>query len=370
MPRICIDLTANETFDRHGGITRYGWYLLEALVRHERVVAGDVELVALRHLDGPVLPALAALQDRGLDEPITDMNVWKRRRARRMGRVLRDAGVDLFHAVQPAALPLFRRGVRLVSTIHDLIPIVCPPDDSSAPARAKNRMRWTARTRAADAFIAISEQTARDLETHFSVDRSRVSVVLHGVDTARFFEADDGESTRARLGLPDRYLVSVGSDHERKNQPRLVEAFLAADADASLLLVGRTLYRDTFRRLAQTSERIVWRDDIADADLPAVYRAAVGAIAPSLYEGFGMTLLEAMACGVPVAAARNGAHEEVAADAALLFDGRDLGSIRTAVERLGNDPLDDLKAAGRRRADELSWDACATATLAAYERAL
>ncbi len=370
MPRICIDLTANETFDRHGGITRYGWYLLEALARHERVTRGDIELAALRHVDGPMRPAKDALEHRGLDEPLVEMNAWKRRRARKMGRVLREGGVDLFHAVQPAALPLFRRGVRLISTIHDLIPIVCAAPDESARTRARNLVRWRARTTGADAIIAISERTAQDLETHLGVDRARVSVVLHGVDTARFFEADDAVATRTRLGLPERYLISVGSDHERKNQRRLVDAFLAADVDASLLLVGRTLYRDTFRRLAQANDRVVWRDDIEDVDLPSVYRAAHAAISPSLYEGFGMTLLEAMACGVPVAAARNGAHEEVAAGAALLFDGRDTSDIRAVIRRLCRDPLDELRAAGRRRAGELSWDACADATLIAYEKAL
>ncbi|MFT7621114.1 MAG: glycosyltransferase involved in cell wall biosynthesis [Myxococcota bacterium] len=382
MSRICVDLTANQTFDRHGGIGKYGWYLLEGLVQCDAAISGRVTLSALRHVDGPVLPAAQALAHRGLDEPLLPMDPWKRRRAWRMGQVLRGQ-VDLFHAVQPAALPLVR-GFKVISTIHDIIPLVWPDSTGSALRRAERRgrnlVRWKQRTSGADALIAISARTAADMQQELGVSADKVSVVHHGVDRARFFVEPDPQSVRVRLGLPERYFVSVGSDHPRKNQEALLQAFVsvADQIPDSLVLVGRSLYGTILPGLIQRAaeaglaDRVIWRQDIEDADLPGVYTASRAALAPSLYEGFGMTLLEGMACGAPVAAAMNGAHEEVAADAALWFDGRSVASTADTLLRLSTDDglVADLKRRGVDRIRELTWRQCAEHTMAAYLKAL
>lgn len=373
-PRICIDLTANETFDRHGGIARYGWALLEALVRLDEVRTRNVELLAVRHTCGPVMRAQRALERRALDEALVPMNTWKRRRTWELGWVLRRAHVDLFHAVQPAALPVIR-GYRVVSTIHDIIPLIWPEPVRNAVARMeqrmRNRARWWRRTRGADHLIAISQQTAKDLRTHLNVHANRVSVVPHGVDMTAF-----GEESGATRALPPRYFISVSSDHPRKNQESLFEGFARASAGIpeSLVLVGRSLYGKTFPKIVRRaselglSDRVLWLDDVTDTELPPMLRGARAAIAPSLYEGFGMTLLEAMACGTAVAAARNGAHEEVASDAALFFDGRDSAAVASVLRKLSSDDdaVAELRLKGLERVRETTWDVAARRTMDTY----
>lgn len=383
-PRICVDLTANETFDRHGGIGKYAYYLAEGLAQVQ-ADAADVELCALRHSGGPVIPLEQALNDRGLDEPLLDMSVYKRRRRWFMGGVLRRAQVSLFHATQPAALPLVKGGVRIISTIHDLIPLVFPPEGGGAFERrsqhVRNVARWRSRTRGADRIIAISDVTANDLHERLNVSRERVSVVHHGVDASRFSSAGDTpQAIRTRFALPARGFVSVGSDHYRKNQRRLFEAWLACadEIPDGLVFVGRTLYQESLQELFAEvdarglSGRVLWLDDVSDADLPALYRWARAAFCPSLYEGFGMTVLEAMACGTAVAATANGVYGEVAGDNALYFDGQSTSNMADCMRRLSSDDalVESLSERGLAHASAFTWRRCAQQTLAAYRSAL
>src|SRR5690606_39038765 len=132
------------------------------------------------------------------------------------------------------------------------------------------------------------------------------------------------DAVRRRHGVPARYLVCVSSDHYRKNHRCLLDAWCrtADRIEEGLVFVGRALYESTLDEIAAEvrsrglTDRFRWLDGVGDDDLPALYRGATACVAPSRYEGFGMTVLEAMACGTPVIAARNGAYDEVGADAA------------------------------------------------------
>lgn len=378
-PKVCLDLTANEIHDRHGGIGKYGYYLAEAL---HQLQPNDLEIVALRHSAGPVVSLEEALKDRGLEEPILDSATYRTRRYQMSGPVMERAGVQLFHATQPAALPRVGKSIRLVSTVHDLIPLAYPAPGSHLIGRRlqywRNLRRWRRRTRPADAILAISELTRRDIVRLLKVAAERLAVVAHGVDTARFSPTGDCDLSRFRL--TKRGFVSVGSDHYRKNQRRLLEAWLscADEIEEGLVLVGRALYDSTLQKLFRTvqerglEERVLWLDDVSDDELPGLYRWARAAFCPSLYEGFGMTSLEAMACGTPVAAARGGAYEEVAQEAALYYDGLSVCEMAETMLKLSKDDalVKDYTQRGLERIRSFTWRQCAEGTLDLYRRVL
>jgi glycosyltransferase involved in cell wall biosynthesis len=172
----------------------------------------------------------------------------------------------------------------------------------------------------------------------------------------------------------------VGSDHYRKNQAVLLEAWCAYATHGGhrdLIFVGRSLYEDTFPKLMIEAERrgfadrVHWRNDITDQDLPAVYRLAGVAVAPSRYEGFGMTILEAMASGTPVIAAQNGVYQEVGGEALLSFPAESAQALTHALLS-----LDDCQAHEKARekslaqAAKFTWERCGAETLAAYYAAV
>lgn len=380
MTRVCIDLTANEIIDRFGGIGRYGYLLLESLVSLPAAERAGIELCALEDSAGSVIGAEQALEKAVLSRRTLPLrrHRWQRRLV--TGKSLVNGRVDLFHAVQPLALPLWPRA-KVLATCHDLIPVVFPRQGSALKSNwivLRETAVWGLRMRRVDHILAISEQTATDLSSRLGIARSKISVVHHGVDAKLFHPRADPVAARRKFDLPERWFVSVGSDHYRKNHRALFEAWCNAGPDIpeGLVVVGKALYESTLQELNAKvvqlglQHRFRWLDNVDDTDLPGLYCGATAAIAPSLYEGFGMTLLEAMACGTPVAAARNGAYEEVGGDAAIYFDGRSVSALETTLRQLSGDPQERerLSQAGRRQASEMTWERTARQTLEVYRR--
>lgn len=383
--RVCVDLTPLEMIDRHGGIGKYAAYLLEAMLAVDASERRGLELYALVSSTQAPVSAEAALEI--VRSPGAVIRSGRHRWQRRAlgGALLRAGGIDLFHATQPNALPVLA-GCALVSTAHDIIPIVFPREGRGlGPALDRRRARLLHATRYArpNHLIAISELTKRDLERELHIQPSRISVVRHGVDMRRFrpeVAADEREATRARHGLPERWFVCVSSDHYRKNHMSLFDAWCAvADrVPEGLVFVGKALYEGTLDRIAAEvsrrglAGRFRWLDDVDDDALPALYRGATAMIAPSLYEGFGMTLLEAMACATPVGAARSPAYVEVGADAALFFEPKDVGHIGALLETFSKDEglRDSLKERGLALARAATWEKAALETLAVYRKVL
>jgi glycosyltransferase involved in cell wall biosynthesis len=298
--------------------------------------------------------------------------------------MLRGADIQLFHSVDAAVLPR-EPGCPIISTSHDVIPLVLPERRGPLDGwhRARKRARLGRSYRRAALIVADSETTRRDIVRELAIPESRISVVHLGVDSSHFTpreEAGEGARLRRELGLPERWFLCVSSDHRRKNHRRLFEAWhLVSDrVPEGLVFVGKAMYEQTLQELRGEAERrgmlsrFRWLDGIGDARLPALYRQATATIAPSLYEGFGMTLLEAMACGSPVAAAANGAYEEVAGDAALFFAPREPAAIEQALLRLSGEPAlrSQLGERGLQRARAWSWERTARNTLALYRRVL
>jgi len=234
--------------------------------------------------------------------------------------------------------------------------------------------------RAAGAVIAVSESTRRDLLAHLKVEPERVYVVYGGV-AERFRPASLAkiQEVRARYHLPERFILTVGTIEPRKNYLRLLEAYrrlLDQGYNEGLVIVGKLgwRYKTFFQRLRELNleQSVTLLGFVADDDLPALYSAAEIFVYPSLYEGFGLPPLEAMACGIPVVASNTSSLPEVVGDAGLLVSPYETAALAAALKKL----LDDaslraaLRARGFRQAAKFRWETAARCTLEVYKEVI
>lgn len=281
--------------------------------------------------------------------------------------------VDLFHGPD-ARLPR-ARGVRLVASVLDVFASV---SDAYADERfrALKTRRYRDIAERAARIITISENTRREFLQHHQVPEDRVRVVPLGVSTETFHPRarEEEAAAAAKYGLDGDYLLYVGALTTRKNIRRLITAFgqIARSGDLTLALVGRPGY-GCEAEMAAVSElgledRVLSLGYVDDANLPALYSGARLLVFPSLHEGFGLPLLEAMACGTPCVTSNVTSLPEVAGDAALLVDPRDTDAIAGAIlALLGDEALcDDLRQKGLARARQFPWERTARETLAIY----
>jgi glycosyltransferase involved in cell wall biosynthesis len=229
---------------------------------------------------------------------------------------------------------------------------------------------------AAVRLLAISQATKNDLVSRYGVRPERVSVTyLAAAGGMRPVEDPAQVATvKSRFGIAGDYLLFVGTLQPRKNLARLVQAFapVAARQPAlQLVIAGKKgwMYEEIFDQVRQwgLEGRVVFTGYVAAGDLPALYSGALAFSFPSLYEGFGMPVLEAMACGAPVVASNTSSLPEVAGDAALLVDPTDVNALSAALSRIAGDAAlrSDLRARGLVQAARFSWERCARETLAA-----
>ncbi|GMU65156.1 MAG: glycosyl transferase [Acidobacteriota bacterium] len=294
-------------------------------------------------------------------------------------RALRRAGADLFHAphyVLPLGLPC-----PAIVTVHDLIHLRFPGQRTRLELAYARWMIGRA-TRIAARVLAVSEATATELVDRFDVERDRVEVIANGVDEEFRREVSEVElaAALAELDLAPGYLLFVGNPKPHKNLERLLEAYsrlrAARAVTPALVLAGD---RDGDRSpvsgwiaAAGLEGSVVRVGHLPAARLPALYRGAALLVQPSLWEGFGLPVAEAMAAGVPVVAADRGALPEVAGDAARLVDPDDPAAIAAAIGALLDDPVAaaELGRRGRARSAAFRWQETARRTLAVYRRVL
>jgi glycosyltransferase involved in cell wall biosynthesis len=187
------------------------------------------------------------------------------------------------------------------------------------------------------------------------------------------------EDARKRYALPERFLIHVGTIEPRKNLRRLVEALQQLrerGLEIPLVIVGAKgwLYDELFRRVEEldVDDKILFPGYVAAADLPSLYSAATAAVMPSVYEGFGLPVLEAMACGTPVVSSDTSSLPELGGDAALYFDPYDLDGMANAIRDVWTDAdlREDMSQRGFEQAASFSWQRAADETLRVYERTL
>jgi glycosyltransferase involved in cell wall biosynthesis len=271
-------------------------------------------------------------------------------------------------------LPAISPG-RAVITAHDLGYLRYPQAHASFSKWYLDRMTRRSVAQAAE-VIAVSIATRDDLVRYYGAEPDRISVIHHGLDHDRFRPVEgheELEGTKRRYGLEVPYLLHVGSIHPRKNLGvvfRALAGLRARGLDVRLALAGGRGWRAE-EVLADGGGSVRWLDYVADADLPALMNGASALVMPSLYEGFGMPVLEAMACGTPVVCSRTSSLPEVAGDAALLVDPQDDGAWTDALERVlrEEDLREKLVSRGLKRAAGFTWERCARETLAVLERA-
>ena len=284
-------------------------------------------------------------------------------------------GADLYHATEHLLMPL--RRVPAVLTVHDLI-------FRLFPEHHKRLNYWYLNAamplfcRRASALIAVSQATKDDLVRMYGLDPAKISVV-HESAAPHFAPAPAPhvEAVLSRYHLPRRYLLHVGTIEPRKNLNRLLEAvhrLRQAGEDVRLVVVGSKgwLFESFFQRLEELAlgDAVILPGYVPDADLPAMYSGARLVAVPSLYEGFGLPVLEAMASGAPVICSHTSSLPEVGGDAARYFDPGDVTAMAETILAVWRDEAlcQAMRQAGLARAARFSWARAADQTLAVYDR--
>lgn len=289
--------------------------------------------------------------------------------------------LDLFHATDFALAPT--RARRKLLTVHDLAFVFYP---NAAMPGLHHYLNVVAQrsARRADAVIADSHHTARDLTEQWQVAPERITVVQGAVDHAHFRPIIDlarQRAVRERYAIGERpYILALSRLEPRKNFARLIEAFAIARQEAELphrLIIGGGkgwLYDEIFRRVSKLNlhEHVHFTGFVDDADLPVLYSAADFFAYPSLYEGFGLPIVEALACGAPVLTGNNSCLPEAGGPGALYIDAEDIHSIAEGLIRLATDEAlrDQLRTAGLQHAAHFTWERSAQQLLDAYCRML
>lgn len=365
---LLASLLSRQAGYRRAGVSRY----IEALLQYLPTVATDLELVATvpRTVWGLAHQDFAGIEWRltrwPTERPVVRV-AWEQLWA---SRVLRDCAV-VHGPVNVLPLAIDRPSV---VTVHDVAFLHFP--EHYPPAK-----RWYLRVmtglsvRRAHRVIAVSEQTRRDVIRAYGVEPGRVVVVPNGIDAGwQRVRGEELAHWRAERGLPEHFLLFVGTIQPRKNVTTLIDALAKLDAaiDWPLYIVGAPGWRETpvYRRVQERglAQRVVFVGYVSPAELRYWYSAATLFVYPSLYEGFGLPVLEAMACGTPVITSDRSALPEVAGDAAWLVDPTDPAALATAIATLARDPERRiaLTRAGFARAQAFSWERTARETAAVY----
>lgn len=287
-------------------------------------------------------------------------------------RAVAPAGGVLLHSMDGFLPYSLRARDRCVATVHDLGWQVHPElYDRKLRMTYAALFPWVLRR--ANRMIAVSQYTADDLMRRAGVPASRIDVIYHGLDPV--FTAPNGLTGSAPSTSP--YVLAVGGVSPRKNTRRLIEAFVrwrgrgGHRKDYQLRITGASLDRDYAQAGAGLPEGVRLLGYVEKAELPSLYAGASAFLYPGIYEGFGLPIIEAMACGGPVITSTTGATPEVAGGAAILVDPFSVESIEAGIERATRpEEAARLRALGFERARRFNWSDAADATIETYRRAL
>jgi len=372
-----IGLSTSVIQRGRSGVAQYVLALVRALLpqagRHRFtlfVLEEDIPLFAFALQDMTLVPVSEHVRP-----PVRDI-MWHQTV---LPRLAARHGLDVLH------VPSYRRMLRaapcaLVATIHDLAPFQLA-GKYDWPRMFYGRVVARRLARRQDRIIAVSRTTARDIERFFQVPPEKIEAIPNGLDHARF---NPGRAGAARVWAAERqgvtkpfFLYVARLEHPGKNHVRLIEAFnrfKAATRSDWQLVLGGSDWRGA-EIIHEAVRRSPWTGDIrclgfvADADLPNWYRAAGAFVFPSLFEGFGLPPIEAMACGCPVVCSTRGALGEVVGEAAATVDPEDIAGLEQQLTRLAGDGAwrATLRAAGYRHAQGFDWGKTAAATMRTYE---
>lgn len=373
--RILVDYTSGIA--QNAGISRYTRNLVDALLSIDHddsytLFSADKPRTARGF---PTAPNVRAVVGPLSNKRMTTL--WHRFRAPLPIEALAGSA-DVFHSPDFALPPVAR--ARTVVTIHDLAFLTHP--ESALPSVRRYLLRVTPRAvERADRIIAVSQRTADDLVALIGAPHEKITTIHLGVDPGlpRVEDLTRLEQVAARLGIRRPFALAVGTIEPRKNYVRLIQAFRqirgTAGAPAQLIIVGRRgwLYDSVFSALSEAGmgNSALILERVTDGDLAALYSMATMLVTPSLYEGFGIPPVEAMAFGVPVIVSDGGALPEVVGEAGIVFPATDVEALASAMLRVGSDERlrHEMSLASQERARAFDWTQAARATLAVYQRA-
>jgi glycosyltransferase involved in cell wall biosynthesis len=367
-PHIGIDARLN--YYRVGGISTYTRSLIAALQPQNAALPRPARYTVLhsRKYVDPPFPAH--------DEHFHTAALWTpaHHRLERLALSLEVARLrlDLLHS--PDFIPpLFGAGKRVI-TVHDLA-FLLYPQFMTAESRAYYNDQIKAAVRAADHILTVSESTRRDLMRLLDVQSDKITVQVEGV-SADFRPIADAAAHAAHLRLPPRYLLFVGTLEPRKNIPTLLTAYQRlrarlGDAAPPLLLVGRLGWLFDKALLADQAG-VIWRDDIDYHDFPLLYNLADALVLPSHYEGFGLPVLEALACGIAPIISNRASLPEVAGPVGLQVDADDVDGLAAAMGHAATDAAwrAAMQPLALAQARLFTWERAAATAQAVYQRVL
>lgn len=303
-------------------------------------------------------------------------SIW---RSSFMGRDIQKHGVELYHGLSHE-LPadIISSGARSIVTIHDLI-FVHHPELYKAIDRTIYIKKYRTSCQRANRIIAISEQTKADLVSLWSIDPDKIDVVYQGCDPIFYdsVSSEQKEAVRAKYNIPQgEFILSVGSVEKRKNLMLTLKAMSAGGITTPLIVCGRwTPYKDELENYAKANginHLVHFRNNIEFADLPAIYQMSSLLVYVSLFEGFGIPILEAMNSGTPVITSEGGVFPETGGDACQYVDSSSVEQMTAALERVMNDTTlrEQMIARGRKYAINFREEAIFPTLWAAYQKAM
>ena len=370
-PSIGIDARKLKDF----GIGSYIRNLLEAMGRRPEAARYRFRVYA-RRADRDAMPPLPG----NFEVVEEDSPGYSLGELTRFAFLLFRDRLDLFHATHYVLPPLRSHAV---VTIHDIIHLLYPQFLPNRAALVYARVMIRRALRRADRIITVSYNSKRDLVDYFGIVPSQVDVIYNGVSPEFRPDVSEGERDRVarKYGLHRPYLLFLGGEKPHKNVQNVVRAFgearrMRTDLPHVLALAGpmpkNPARIDALISALDLSVAIARPGRIEDEDLPGLFAGADALLYPTLYEGFGLPVVEAMACGTPVLTSSTSALQEIAGGYAYLVDPLDVDAIARGILLLATDPKlrADFVELGRKRALDFSWDKAAERTLEVYAEAL
>ena len=359
--RIGIEITA--AVRQGGGIGRYVREMIRALAKGDTANRYQLFFASPNPIPFPPAPLPSNFSTRHLQfHDIWLARLWHR--AQLPINVEWITGeIDLYHAPD-FTLPPTR--ARSLLTVHDLS-FARDPDSAAPTLRDYLNVVVPRSVKRATHIVAVSQATKNDLIEFYNTPQEKISVIYEGVDEKFKPTVDKAKSEKYKLGERP-YIFSVSTIHPRKNFKRLMQAFAQLPKDFDLVIAGGKgwLYDDIFAEAQKNKGRVRFLGFVPDDDLPALYSGAAMFAYPSLYEGFGLPLLEAMACGTPTLSSNVSCLPEVAGGAAVTVSPYDVDSIAEGLKHtLAN--RSELIKKGFARASQFKWSAAARQLIALYE---
>ncbi len=369
--KICIDIS--PAVHRRAGLGRMAYELATALF--EAAPEHDYSVFYNQPSHADVTSPLDSVSQRTID---LGNKRWRlhvlQAYALRQAQDQLIGPTDIFHATDHL-LPHLQH-TRTVFSLGD-VTYLSHPQTHSRLNRMFLRLMMPRFLSSADAIIAISQNTLSEMQRYYGLNLSNSAVVYLGVNK-RFRPVTDMDAladVRIRYDLPPNFLLYVGTTEPRKNLSRLIEAYARIHPrNVKLVIAGKKgwLYEETFSLVESLGlhEDVIFPGYVDDADLPALYSAAHCFLFPSLYEGFGLPVPEAMACGTPVITSNTSSLLEVAGDAAILINPNNIDDMRDAIQAVMANPSmhADMRKKGLENASRFTWERTANQTLEIYQQ--